>query len=95
MMSSIERIYTIPLAKAWAVPKYRRAEKAITVLREFVQRHMKPEEIIIDTAVNEVIWARGIKNPPRKIRVRLSKDPDGTVTVTLAEVEIDAEEKEE
>ena len=56
---------------------------------------MKPEEIIIDTAVNEVIWARGIKNPPRKIRVRLSKDPDGTVMVTLAEAEIDAEEKEE
>ena len=52
-MSSLERIYTVPLAKAIAVPRYRRAEKAITILREFVQRHMKPEAIIIDTTVNE------------------------------------------
>ena len=93
-MSSDERIYTVPLKKAIAVPKYRRAEKAITILREFVQRHMKPEAVIIDTTVNEAIWARGIKKPPRKIRVRLSKDDEGTVTVTLAEAEVDVEEEE-
>ena len=82
-----ERIYTVPLGRAWVAPRYRRAEKAVTVLRKFVQRHMKPEEIIIDPSVNEAIWARGIKNPPRKIRVRLSKDDEGFVTVSLAEVE--------
>lgn len=80
-----ERIYTIPLVRAWVVPKYRRSEKAITVLREFVQRHMKPESIIIDTKVNEAIWSRGIENPPRKVRVKLSKDEEGAVTVALAE----------
>jgi large subunit ribosomal protein L31e len=48
---------------------------------------MKPEEMVIDTAVNEAIWARGITNPPRKIRVRLSKDDEGFVTVSLAEAE--------
>ena len=94
-MSADERIYTVPLGKAWAVPRYRRAEKAITLLRKFVQRHMKPEEVVIDTTVNEAIWARGIKKPPRKIRVRLSKDEEGTVTVTLAEAETEAEEEEE
>ena len=82
-----ERIYTVPLGRAWVVPRYRRAEKAVTVLRKFVQRHMKPEEVIIDTTVNEAIWARGITNPPRKIRVRLSKDDEGIVTVSLAEAE--------
>jgi large subunit ribosomal protein L31e len=90
-LSSEERIYTVPFGKAWNVPKYRRAEKAITILRQFTQRHMKPEEIIIDPTVNEAIWARGIKNPPRKIRVRLSKDDEGVVTVTLAEAEVGAE----
>lgn len=94
-MSADERIYTVPLGKAWAAPRYRRAEKAITILRKFVQRHMKPEEVVIDTTVNEAIWARGIKKPPRKIRVRLSKDEEGTVTVTLAEAETEAEEEEE
>jgi len=82
-----ERIYTVPLGRAWVAPRYRRAEKAVTVLRKFVQRHMKPEEVIIDPTVNEAIWARGITNPPRKIRVRLSKDDEGTVTVSLAEAE--------
>ncbi len=84
-MSVEERIYTVPLGKAWVVPKYRRAEKAITILRQFTLRHMKPEEVVIDPSVNEAIWARGIRNPPRKIRVKLSKDDDGIVTVTLAE----------
>jgi large subunit ribosomal protein L31e len=82
-----ERIYTVPLGRAWVAPRYRRAEKAVMVLRKFVQRHMKPEEMIIDPAVNEAIWARGITNPPRKIRVRLSKDDEGFVTVSLAEAE--------
>jgi large subunit ribosomal protein L31e len=94
-LSAVERIYTVPLGKALAVPRYRRAEKAITILRQFVQRHMKPEAVIIDTTVNEAIWARGIKKPPRKIRVRLSKDEEGTVTVTLAEAETVVEEEEE
>ena len=80
-----ERIYTVPLGRAWIAPKYRRAEKAITVLRAFVKRHMKPTSIIINTKVNEVIWERGIQKPPRRIRVRLSKDEEGTVTVALAE----------
>jgi large subunit ribosomal protein L31e len=82
-----DRIYTVPLGRAWVVPRYRRAEKAVTVLRKFVERHMKPEEVIIDPTVNEAIWARGITNPPRKIRVRLSKDDEGLVTVSLAEAE--------
>jgi len=84
---TLERIYTIPLGRAWVVPKHRRAEKAVTVLRKFVARHMKPDEVIIDPSVNEEIWKRGIQNPPRKIRVKLSKDNTGLVTVTMAEAE--------
>ena len=84
---TLERIYTVPLGRAWVAPKYRRAEKAVTVLRQFVARHMKPDEVIIDLSVNEEIWKRGIQNPPRKIRVKLSKDDTGLVTVTMAEAE--------
>ena len=85
MMSEMERIYTVPLGRAWIAQKYRRAEKAMFVLKQFTERHMKPTEIIIDPSVNEAIWARGIKNPPRKIRVKMTKDGDGVVTVELAE----------
>lgn len=85
-MSEMERIYTVPLGKAWIAQKYRRAEKAIFVLKQFTERHMKPTDIIIDPRVNEAIWARGIKNPPRKIRVKMTKDNEGVVLVELAEV---------
>ncbi len=55
------------------------------ILKQFTERHMKPTEIIIDPSVNEAIWAKGIKSPPRKIRVKMTKDSDGLVTVELAE----------
>jgi large subunit ribosomal protein L31e len=84
-LSELERVYTVPLGRAWVAQSYRRTEKAMTVLKEFTRRHMKPTEIIIDPSVNEVIWARGISNPPRKIRVKMSRDSDGVVTVTMAE----------
>ncbi|MBD3173513.1 50S ribosomal protein L31e [Candidatus Bathyarchaeota archaeon] len=84
-MSEMERIYTVPLRKAWIAQKYRRAEKAMFILKQFTERHMKPTEIIIDPSVNEAIWAKGIKSPPRKIRVKMTKDSDGLVTVELAE----------
>ncbi len=79
-----ERIYTVPLQKVIYKPKYMRAEKAIRILRQFITRHMKPEEIIIDPKVNEAIWARGIKNPPRRIKIRATKDSEGVVRVYLA-----------
>jgi large subunit ribosomal protein L31e len=87
VLSELERIYTVPLGRAWIAPNHRRSEKAISVLKSFVTQHMKPTEIIIDPSVNERIWARGIRNPPRKIRVKLSKDDEGVVMVTLAEAE--------
>jgi large subunit ribosomal protein L31e len=86
-LSELERIYTIPLRKAWNTPKYKRSKKAISLVKAFVERHMKPTEVIIDPIVNEHIWSRGIGNPPRKIRVKLSRDNDGVVTVTLVEAE--------
>lgn len=82
----LERIYTIPLRKAyWLGPRWKRANKAIKLIREFIQRHMKPETIMIKPEVNEKVWSRGIEKPPRKIRVKAIKLADGTVKVSLAE----------
>ncbi len=83
-----ERIYTVPLGRAYASPRYKRAEKAISILRRFVERHMKPSTVEIEPEVNEAIWSRGMERPPRRLRVRLSRDEDGTVRVALAEEEI-------
>jgi large subunit ribosomal protein L31e len=95
-----ERIYTIPLGKAWLRPPKKRAPRAMHMVKAFITKHMKlvmrveeeeeAEELpqlIINADVNEKVWSRGIEKPPRKIRVRAAKDKDGNVTVFLAEGE--------
>lgn len=94
-----ERIYTVPLSRAWIMPPNKRAARAIRILKDFLKKHMKlearkegeegeePKRLIITNEVNEKIWSKGIEKPPRKIRVRAAKDKDGNVTVYLAEGE--------
>jgi len=93
-----ERIYTIPLSRAWIAPPNKRAPRAMRIMKSFVTKHMKlearreeeereeePKRLVISNEVNEKIWRRGIEKPPRKIRVRAAKDKEGNVTVYLAE----------
>ena len=81
-----ERIYTVPLRKAyWTGSRLRRANRSVRILREFVERHMKPEELLIQPEVNEQIWARGMQKPPRRVRIRATKNADNLVRVYLAE----------
>jgi large subunit ribosomal protein L31e len=81
-----EKIYTVPLRKAyWTGSRRRRSNRAVRILREFVERHMKPEELLIQPEVNERIWERGIQKPPRRIRIRATKNADSVVRVYLAE----------
>lgn len=86
-----ERIYTVPLSRAWIMPVTKRAPRAVRILKAFIRRHMKVEEdsIVISNEVNERVWSRGIEKPPRKIRIKAAKDKDGIVTVSLAETEGD------
>jgi large subunit ribosomal protein L31e len=95
-----ERFYTIPLSRALVRPPKKRAPRAMQLIKEFVNRHMKiamkvteeeeEEELpqlIISKEVNEKVWDRGIEKPPRKIKTRITKDKDGNVTVYLAETQ--------
>ncbi|MHA2006869.1 MAG: 50S ribosomal protein L31e [Promethearchaeota archaeon] len=78
-----ERIYIIPLAKARKGPRYKWAKKSIRFLREFITRHFKPESLVISQEVNEKVWERGIQKPPRKLKVRVTKNIDGLCVVYL------------
>ncbi|UCE10831.1 MAG: 60S ribosomal protein L31 [Candidatus Thorarchaeota archaeon] len=81
-----ERIYTVPLRKAyWTGSRRKRANRAVRILKEFVERHMKPEELVVQPEVNERIWDRGIEKPPRRIRIRATKNDENLVRVYLAE----------
>ncbi len=86
----LERIYTIPLRKAWVKPRVKRAKGAVAIVRKFLLRHMKSGdiravEVKIDPSLNELIWRRGAKKPPRRVRVRATLDKEGIVRVYPAE----------
>ncbi len=81
----MERVYVIPLRDVKRVPRTIRSPKAVRLVREFLQRHMKSEDIKIDSSVNEKIWERGIQKVPPKIKVKATKEEDGSVLVTLVE----------
>lgn len=87
----LEREYVIPLKKSvLKAPRYRRAKKAIKVIKEFLAKHMKVEDrdtkkVKIDLYLNNEIWFRGIKKPANKIKVKAVKK-GGVVYAELAEV---------
>ena len=81
---TLERTYNIPLRKDFQrAPKYKRAKKAVNSLKEFLQRHMKSEDIRIGSSLNEKLWVHGIRNPPHHIKVTAVKADDGTVRAEL------------
>lgn len=80
-----ESIYTVNFRKAWITPEYKRTNRVVGILKEFTRRHMKTDDIKIDQYLNRYLWQRGKRNPPRKIRVRMTKDESDTVVVSLYE----------
>ena len=76
-----EKFYTINLKDVWMAPRIKRAPKAVKVVKDFVKRRMKVDDVKISNAVNEEIWKRSIKKPPRKIKIRAVKDKEGQVIV--------------
>ena len=82
---TIARIYTINFSKAWLTPKHRRTDRVVNMIKEFAIKHMKSSEIKIDQELNRYIWEKGKTNPPRKVRVRIVKDEDDHVIVSLYE----------
>ncbi|BAW32154.1 MAG TPA: 50S ribosomal protein L31e [Methanothermobacter sp.] len=81
----MERTYTIPLGRVKNVPRTKRAPRAIRFIREFLKKHMKSEDIKLDSSINEKIWGRGMQKIPPKIKIKAIKEEDGTVRATLIE----------
>ena len=79
----LERTYIIPIRKSTVkTARWRRAKKAIAVIRKFMKRHMKSENLKIGQELNEIIWARGGKYVPGKIEIKAVKD-EGLVRLNV------------
>jgi len=73
-MAELERIYTIPLGEAYKVARDKRVPRAVKLLREFVSKHMKADEVVVSEALNKYLWRQSIQKPPRRIKVRVIKE---------------------
>jgi len=81
-----ERILTVRFyPDILSAPKWKRAKKAMKVLRQKVIKYVKNVRekrtdrevrvmdpiVWISPEVNEIVWSRGAKNPPRRIRIKV------------------------
>ncbi len=85
--AGVELVFTIPLSKAKSVPRWKRSNKAVKVVKAYLAKHLKADErnIHIDASINEKIWSRGSQKPPLQIRVKAMKFEDGVVEAELIE----------
>jgi large subunit ribosomal protein L31e len=89
MSQELERVYTINLGKVLLSPDNQRAKRAINMVKEFARHHMKTQDIKIEEDLSHQIWKRGIKHPPRKIRVKMTKTDEGFILVSPYEEEVE------
>ena len=80
----LERTYNVPLRREYQkAPRWKRTEKAVVGLRQFLSKHMKSENILLSTPLNNFLWKHGIKNPPHHVKVTAIKDKEGVVHAEL------------
>ncbi len=90
MSEESERVYTINLGKVLLSQSQHRAVRAINMIREFARHHMKVQEIKIEEELAQLIWARGVRRPPRKVRVRMNTTDEGYILVSAYDEELEA-----
>lgn len=51
----------------------KKAPRALSEIRKLVSKLMRTPDVRIDARLNEFIWSNGIRNLPKKVRVRVSR----------------------
>merc|ERR1712084_39207 len=70
----VTRDYTIHLHKLLHKIQFKkRAPRAIREIRKFASRAMTTKDVRIDTKLNKYLWSNGIRNVPKRVRVRMSR----------------------
>ena len=95
MSQDVERVYTVNLGKVLLSPDNQRAKRAVNMIKEFARHHMKIEQVKLEEDVSHLLWSKGIKHPPRKIRVRMTKTDEGYVLVSIYEGEEESIKEDE
>ena len=88
-----ERLYTIPLGKAYEAPTVKRANRAVTILREYITKHAKVSNVGISGMLNRYLWKGSRKHPPRNVKIKVIKDGDKAMAY-LPEEKMEEKKKE-
>jgi large subunit ribosomal protein L31e len=51
----------------------KRAPWALKSVKEFATKHMGTKDVRVDPKLNQAIWGQGIKNVPKRLRIRLER----------------------
>ena len=82
-----ERVMTVPLRDVLAESRGRRADKAMSLVREHLAQHFNvaEEDVRLDPTINEAVWERGRSKPPETLRVRAARFEEEGEAVVEAE----------
>jgi len=65
-------VFVVPLRRVYWGRRTNRADRAVKLVKAFVKRHMKVDDVIISNEVNNYIWSRGREKPPRRVKILVS-----------------------
>ena len=73
-LEPVTRDFTIHLHKLMHKIQFKkRAPRAVREIRKFALKRMFTKDVRIDTKLNKFIWSNGVRNLPRRVRVRMSR----------------------
>ena len=73
-MTEVTRDCTIHMAKRLHKIQFKkRAPRAIREIVKFAQKEMRTYHVRVDPTLNRHVWSHGVRNVPRRIRMRLSR----------------------
>merc|ERR1712179_648906 len=83
MNEVVTREYTINLHKRIHGTQFKkRAPRAIREIKKFAESMMGTPDVRIDVGLNKFVWSKGVRNVPRRARIRLARrhndDEDST-----------------
>merc|ERR1712130_874593 len=68
------RDYTLHLHKRLQGVQFKkRAPRAIRDIKRFATKEMYTKDVRIDNSLNRAVWLNGIRNVPRRIRIRVTR----------------------
>lgn len=73
-LTTTSRDYTINLHKRCHKTQFKqKTTKAVREIKKFAEKNMLTSDVRIAPELNQFIWSQGVRNVPRRVRVRITR----------------------